>query len=195
MQTGHTPRLYKAFGAFLGGFGLFALSTVFGEKMADILIGAAWVCVAVGIIEGIFIYATNAYELRNRYLETQVQVINAMAAADPDVRNAIGAWFPQYNLRWAGKTITCWQDTIVPVEAFREFMHQSNAQYVAPERDWKAKGATYHRYWNIIYSKLTELGLIVPESAAGSHSHLWRGKGYNRAWEMWMGNGKEISEL
>ena len=74
-------------------------------------------------------------------------------------------------------------------------MKESNTQYTAPERNWKSKGATYHRYWNLIYEKLVEIELVVRDSSAGSHSYMWRGRSYDRAWEMWMVHSMNLPEM
>lgn len=193
-MDGHTPRLYKAVGFLAGSFGLFFVKAIF-ENAPSVFDVFGWLSAIIGVVELGFVYASNYADMQTRHYYAQRDIIDALCKADSDVRNAIGAWFPQYNFVYTDQPILCWHNTEVPMSIFREFMKESNPQYTAAERDWKARGATYHRYWNLIYAKLVDIEFVVPESSAGNHSQMWRGKAYNRAWEMWMNTSMNLQEL
>jgi len=196
VETVHVPRLWKALGMLVMGAGALGIGRAIPITDIAFVFGFfGWVVVVFGIAEAIACNISHYAELRTRHYMIQKEVIDSLAKADPDVRNAIGAWFPRYNFVYAGQPITCWQDTIVPIDIFREFMKASNEQYTVPLRDWKAQGATYHRYWVLIYEKLVELELVVKDTAAGSHSYMWRGRGYSRSWEMWMIHSMNLPEM
>ena len=142
----------------------------------------------IGILEVTFVYINNFVEARERNYSAQVGVIRALSDADPEVRASFGAWFPEYNLMFTPEASWMWMKTDVPVSVFEEFMRESNEQYTVAQRNWKAKGNTYWGYWKRIYKELLICGLVLEASSSGSHSEMWVGNGYKRAFEMWMYN-------
>jgi len=195
MNTEHTPRLYKALGMLLFGAGALGVARLINNDVDFVFNLFGWITFIVGVAEAVACNVSHYAEIQTRHYMIQKEVIDSLAKADPDVRNAIGAWFPRYNFVFAGQPIVCWQDTIVPLDVFREFMKESNQQYTVAQREWKARGATYHRYWVLIYEKLVEIGLVVKDSSAGNHSEMWSGRGYDRAWQMWMIHSMNLQEL
>lgn len=187
----HNPLLRKAFACFVVGFGLCFLY-VFVPHTFIIVFGC--LITGIGIAETIFVYIHSMVEARERNYQAQVEVIKALSAADPEVRSSFGSWFPEYDLVFTDEAKWYWQG-VVPVEIFVQFMRESGEQYTVAQRVWKEKGNAYWRYWELIHKELLKCGLVIEASSKGSHSEMWRGNGYKRAWEMWMYNIPRVNQL
>jgi hypothetical protein len=181
MNNEHVPRLSKAL--FVSGLGFVVL--IFSWKLNDIgMFWSAFVAgvffVLLGLSECYFLIA----ESLRQDIMAKESIIKALANSDGEVRNAVGVWWPEFCFEFTDVPVITWQGTDVSLETFRRFMLDSNEQYISPERNW-APGLE-RREWEKIRNKLQELGLVIPDSAAGPRSWLWRINGYKHAYNRWM---------
>lgn len=177
----HVPRLSKSILAIALGLG-FILGAGWlkseGAFLATIACGA--LVIALGLVETYLLLADS----HRQDVQSKIALIHALADADGEVRNAIGIWWPRFSFVFTDTPDITWQDTDVPYEIFREFMMDSNEQYISPERNWST--GLRRRQWEKIRNKLQELHLVIPDSAAGPKSWLWVVNGYKHAWGRWM---------
>lgn len=176
----HVPRLSKALITLVLGFIVLALSwKINNNGMFWSVFAGAVLTILLGLGE---VYLLVADSLR-RDIDVQVDMVRALANAPSEVRDAIGLLWPRYNFKFTGAPVVEWENT-VPVDVFYKFMQDSNEQYISPERNWPE--VEPRRQWHLIRSRLIELDLVLPDSAAGPKSDLWRVNGYKHAWDRWM---------
>jgi hypothetical protein len=115
----------------------------------------------------------------NSMVKAQTDWMVAFGNLDDEGRAAVAFMFPKirYHMK-RGEVREFFEDTNVPMETFRLFLHLSNSKYTTPRRDWYTEQKPQWA-WLEIQEWLQENGFIVPDSAAGSHSWLWNGN----AWE------------
>jgi len=196
MYGEHSPRLWKAIATVCLGVAMSALAVLVKNETAFWVVFLAGLAfIVLGFVEALMANLKYIYDVRENQYHIQLRVIEALTNADAEARNAIGVKLPQFNFVYCEEPGIFWQDTDVPYQIFKEFLQESSDQHTAPERDWKARGVVYHRYWMQIYNKLVEMGLVLEQSAAGSHSQLWKGSGYKRAWSYWGRLPGQLKEL
>ena len=83
------------------------------------------------------------------------------------------------------------ENTQVSIELFRLFLQTSNDRYISPRRDWYTVEQPEWA-WIEIEGWLEDHDKIVSDSAAGSHSWLWKGNSYQHLVAYWMAGRKLI---
>ena len=146
-----------------------------------------------GIITCSVLYMLIVRELDN-YNSTIARLAEAYGLLDDEGRAALSFQFPTLRYRMKrGELRATFEDTNVPIEMFRLFLSDSNQVQIAPERDW----ATAERprwAWTEIKLWLEDNSYIISDSAAGSHSWLWRGNSYQHMIAYWMA-GRRLENL
>lgn len=127
----------------------------------------------------------------NDRARVMIDFANAIANLDDEARAMMAFEFPtmQYHMK-RGEVRAYFEGTNVPIELFREFLKTSNNKYISPRRDWSTRDKPEWA-WLEIKEWLQANGKIVPDSAAGSHSWLWRGRSYEFMSQYWMA-GREL---
>lgn len=133
---------------------------------------------------------------RREYIEL-VQAWTAFAdqlsRLDADQWQVLGIRFPVLRIHWQGKPVQLFEDTGVRLEYFIQFMDNSNAKYVSPERNW-ANGPR-RRTWQQLMTWLETNNFVYPDSASGNRSWLWRGNAYDILRERYMYSNAKVAEM
>lgn len=130
----------------------------------------------------------------NSMVQAQTDWMKAFGNLDDEGRAAVAFMFPKIRYRMKrGEVREFFEDTNVPMETFRLFLHLSNSKYISPRRDWFTEEKPQWA-WLEIQEYLQENGYIVPDSAAGSHSWLWNGNAWNHLLAYW-GAGLHVREM
>jgi hypothetical protein len=117
------------------------------------------------------------------------------AKLDEEARAALGFKFPELRYRMRrGQVGEYFEDTSATIEQFRLFLKTSNDKYISPERDWNSKEMP-RGVWMDIKEWLEGEGYILEDSAAGSHSWLWKGNAYRHLMAYWMAGGRRLRNL
>ena len=186
----YIPKLHHAFIAAvfcavcigLAGVTRGSVSTAF--KVLALISGFGSVIVLVLLLmEGI-----------NGMVRAQTDWMEEFGKLDDEGRAAVAFVFPQVRYRMKrGEVRGMFEDTNVPIEMFRLFLQTSNDRYISPERDWSS--ADMPRWvWLEIFEWLDAQDYIVRESAAGSHSWLWKGNAYQHLMAYWMA-GRRVENI
>lgn len=103
-----------------------------------------------------------------------------------DEGRAMLAWqFPYLRYRMHhGEVREYFEDTSVPMYLFKEFLVTSDRKFISPRRDW-CTAEKPEWAWLEIKEYLQNEKLIIPDSAAGSHSWMWKGNAYNHLTAYW----------
>lgn len=133
-------------------------------------------------------------EGRNESTRVMIDWMTAFSKLDEEARSAVAFQFPSMRYRMKrGQVRPYFEDTSVTIEQFRLFLQTSNDRYISPERDWS--GGEMPRWaWTEIKGWLEENDYILPDSAAGSHSWLWKGNAYRHLLAYWMA-GRQIVDM
>lgn len=130
----------------------------------------------------------------NAMVREQANWMTAFGNLDDEGRAAVAFMFPKIRYRMKrGIVREFFEDTNVPMETFRLFLHLSNSKYISPRRDWFTREKPEWA-WMEIQEYLQTNGYIVPDSAAGSHSWLWNGNAWNHLLAYW-GAGLHVREM
>lgn len=186
----YTPKLHHAFIAVvicaicigLAGVTRGSWSTAF--KVLAASLGFMMIVILVLLImEGI-----------NGMVRAQADWMKAFGNLDDEGRAAVAFMFPKIRYRMRrGIVREFFEDTNVPMETFRLFLHLSNSKYISPRREWFTQEKPQWA-WLEIQEYLLANNFIVPDSAAGSHSWLWNGNAWDHLNAYW-GAGLHIREM
>jgi hypothetical protein len=144
---------------------------------------------------GFFIFAgvsvwTVALAAYDSHITTEENYADTFGKLDDEARAAMAFLFPKIRyVMKRGEVRGMFEDTNVPIELFREFLQTSNKQYVSPRREWYGKDRPEWA-WIEIFKWLEERDYVFPDSAAGSHSWLWKGNAYDHLFAYWMSGRK-----
>ena len=133
--------------------------------------------------------------------ESNIRRIDAMssfaaqiAQLDEEGRAMMGFEFPYLRYRMKrGEVGEYFEDTNVPMELFKEFLITSDQKFTSPRRDWCTREKPEWA-WMEIKQYLEAKGLIVPDSAAGSHSWRWKGNAFSHLNAYW-GAGLKLRDM
>lgn len=127
-------------------------------------------------------------------VESMERFIRAYQALDEEGRMAVSYQFPTIRYRMKrGKVLEYWEDTQVPIETFRLFLQDCTKKQIAPERNWNSTERPRWA-WEEIKETLESSDLILPDSAAGSHSWLWVNESaYQRLMVYWMAGKRPVN--
>ena len=133
-------------------------------------------------------------EAANRRVDVITEWMKQFSRLDEEARAAVAFQFPtvRYRMR-RGHVREMFEDTNVTIEQFRLFLQTSNGKYISPERDWNSKEKP-RDVWTEIKDWLEGMDYIISDSAAGSHSWLWKGNAYNHLMAYWM-SGRNLKDL
>jgi hypothetical protein len=188
MLMPYTPRLTDAIVTALVCIGLMALGAKAPARLALALnIGALIFAGMTAAVLWMLIVQT-----LGEHLEKQTRFAEVFNTLDEEARRALAFQFPsmRYHMK-RGIVRPYFETTEVPMEMFRHFLQTSNDKYVSPRRDWYT--ANYPEWaWMEIMSWLEENDKVIPDSAAGSHSWLWKGTAYQQLMAYWMA-GRELT--
>jgi len=122
----------------------------------------------------------------NRRVEVMTEFAIAIGKLDDEARAMLAFEFPhmRYNMK-RGELRQMFEDTQVSIETFRLFLQTSNDRYISPRRDWYTADRPEWA-WIEIKDWLEEHDKILPDSAAGPHSWLWKGNSYQHMCAYWM---------
>lgn len=130
--------------------------------------------VGVSVFAVVIVVWIGKAEVRKTY-ETATNFAEKLAALDPDQYRALGIRFPMLRIEYRGQPITTVEDSGVTLKHFRAFLDDSDFRQVSPERNWASREKP-RSVWRKIMAWLQENDFIYPNSAAGSHSWLWKGE-------------------
>lgn len=153
-------------------------------------IGAAVFLIITGIILAVIVL--DGY---TSYNESLADIALALSKLDQQGREMLGYAFPTMRfVMERGMVKQKFEDTGVDVDLFIEFMASSKETYISPERDWFTSDKP-HWAWEKIVDFLISNGDIIPESAAGPKSHLWKSRAvYQRYCAYWL-KGRKLANL
>jgi hypothetical protein len=128
----------------------------------------------------------------NERVRVMIEFARAIAQLDDEARAMMAFEFPhmQYRMKH-GEVRAYFEDTGVPIEMFRLFLQTSNDRYISPRRDWYTADQPEWA-WLEIKDWLDAHDKIIPDSAAGSHSWLWKGNSYQHLSAYWMAGRKLV---
>jgi hypothetical protein len=190
----YNPQLWHAITTALVSIGWMALGAWLDTKetariAAVMYAGALIFAILTGAVMWMLIVQT-----LGQHLERQTRFADVFHRLDDEARRALAFQFPsmRYHMK-RGFVRPYFEDTQVPIETFRLFLQLSNDKYIAPRRDWYTTEQPEWA-WEEIFSWLHANDKIVPDSAAGSHSWLWRGSAYQQLMAYWMA-GRNVVEM
>lgn len=170
----YNPRLSHAVFCLVFGAVLIATSGLWFSGVAAVSIGAAGFILCVYSI-WIMIWLRNRESIE--FYDSVTRLAEQLTHLDVDQWNALGIRFPTLRIQYNGEPVLMVENSGVRLDDFERFMNDSNARYVSPERNWSQ--GRKRRAWHQIMKWLEINQYIYPDSAAGSHSWLWRGNSYN----------------
>jgi hypothetical protein len=197
MMMPYVPRLMDAIITALICIVLMAIGAVLDTK--------TWTRIAIVFYIGALIFAVMTalvlwrlvVEGLGQHLERQTHFAEVFHLLDDEGRRALAFQFPSmhYHMR-RGIVRSYFEDTQVPIEMFRLFLQTSNDKYISPRRDWYTTEQPEWA-WEEIKTWLEENDKILPDSAAGSHSWLWKGSAYQQLMAYWMAGRRlvDMSEI
>lgn len=154
--------------------------------LALFLVGGTWATddqfFAIQVTSGILLVFSVAimFWLNNReqiaFYDALGRFSESIRQMDHDQWQALGIRVPALRVRWHGRPVQMIEDTDITVEDLEAFMEDSTASQISPVRNWS--NGIERRRWERIKSWLESQNYIVKNSAAGSHSWLWRGQSY-----------------
>lgn len=182
----YTPKLHHAFVSALICVIFIALGfRAQGRLLLALNLGALLFGLMTAVIMALLVL-----ESLNRRVVVMTEWMQAFARLDDEGRAAVAFSFPYMRYRMkSGEVREYFEDTNVSIEQFRLFLKTSNGKYISPERDWS--NADMPRWvWQEIFLWLQGNDYVVPDSAAGSHSWLWKGNAYRHLMAYWMAGRK-----
>ena len=187
-ETGRTIQTIVS--AILGVI-FIALMGVFTSVEASwaMLLGALAFFAMFGV--NLWTVALSAYDA---HIMTATEYAEKFSRLDDESRAALGWLFPKMRyVMKRGIVRQEFEDTGVSVDLFRIFLQTSNSKYISPKRDWQS-AAKPEAAWLAIYQWLQERDYIIPDSASGSISWLWKGNAYNHLMAYWMA-GRAVANM
>lgn len=149
----------------------------------------------IGVLGALWIMAAGAWEAKASYNSSLARVAEAIKDLNPDQWQAIGIRFPELRVRYQGQPVRYLEDTEIRMEAFERFMADSSTDAVAPQR-YYGDGTALRRQWHAWIGWLTRQGYIIPNSASGNHSLLWRPGRHQQLMQMYLSEPTiKITEL
>lgn len=186
----YSPQLRDAIiAAFLCILLLALGSKAQGRVLLALNVGAGMLGVLFIIIVVLLIRESN-----NRRVEVMTEFANAIIRLDDEGRAMMAFEFPslRYHMK-RGEVREYFETTNVPIELFKYFLQTSDSKYISPRRYWYT--ADHPEWaWIEIKSWLEEDGMILPDSAAGSHSWMWKGNAWNHLKAYW-GTGLKLRDM
>jgi hypothetical protein len=130
----------------------------------------------------------------NRRVEVMTDFANAISKLDDEARAMMAFEFPSLRYRMKrGEVREYFEDTSVTIEMFKEFLRSSDSKHISPRRYWfRAERPEWA--WLEIKGWLEDHELVVPDSAAGSHSWMWKGNAYDHLKAYW-GVGLKLRDM
>jgi hypothetical protein len=189
MIATETTRFIQAVISLLLGVGFVALTAI--TKTPE----TTW-AVALGAL-GMFIFSgtsmwMNALTAYDSHITTCENYAEVFGKLDDEARAAMGFLFPKMRyVMKRGIVREEFEDTGLSIELFRVFLQTSNDKYISPRRDWYGKGRP-ESAWVTIFKWLEERDYVIPDTAAGSHSWLWKGNAYKHLCAYWMAGRKPV---
>lgn len=177
----YTPRLYHAMITAAICLALIALGA---KAQARVLLALNLGALIFGSMTVVVLWMLIVNTLNER-VDRMIDLAKAYGQLDDEGRAAFAFQFPEMRYRMKkGEVREMFENTNVPIEMFRTFLKTSNGKYISPERDWT--GGDQPRWaWLEIKDWLEGENYIVPDSAAGSHSWLWRGQSWEHLKAYW----------
>lgn len=160
-----------------------------GQVLLALNIGAFIFAVMTAVV-----LALIALESWRENVRVMVDWMIAFGKLDDEARAAVAFQFPtmRYKMK-RGEIRGMFEDTNVPMEMFREFLKTSNSKYISPRRDWYTAEKPEWA-WLEIKDWLEGQEYIIPDSAAGSHSWLWKGSAWDHLKAYW-GAGLKLVDM
>jgi hypothetical protein len=186
----YVPKLIHAIITALICIGLMLLGAKLSSRLAAAMnIGALIFAIMTVVVLWMLIVQT-----LGEHLERQTRFAEVFNMLDEEARRALAFQFPsmRYHMK-RGIVRPYFENTEVPIEMFRHLLQTSNDKYVSPRRDWYTAERPEWA-WLEIMTWLEENDKIVPDSAAGSHSWLWKGTAYQQLMAYWMA-GRKIANM
>jgi hypothetical protein len=184
----YVPKLIHAIITALICIGLMLLGAKLSSRLAAAMnIGALIFAIMTVVVLWMLVVQT-----LGEHLERQTRFAEVFNMLDEEARRALAFQFPsmRYHMK-RGIVRPYFENTEVPIEMFRHFLQTSNDKYVSPRRDWYTAERPEWA-WLEIMTWLEENDKIIPESAAGSHSWLWKGTAYQQLMAYWMAGRKVV---
>lgn len=130
----------------------------------------------------------------NRRVEVMTDFANAISKLDDEARAMMAFEFPhmRYHMK-RGEVRPYFEDTHVPIGMFKLFLQTSDQKYISPRRYWYTTEQPEWA-WLEIKGWLEDQDMIVPDSAAGSHSWLWKGNSWEHLKAYW-GAGLKLRDM
>lgn len=186
----YTPKLYDAIIAAM----LCILCLVISGKASRSIASAFnYGAVMFGVLFLIVILLL-IRESNIRRIDAMTSFAEKIVGLDDEGRAMMAFEFPylRYHMK-RGEVREYFEDTNVPMEMFKEFLRTSDQKYISPRRDW-CTSKKPEWAWIEIKEDLEARGLIVSDSAAGSHSWKWRGHAYEHIKAYW-GAGLKLRDM
>jgi len=160
-----------------------------GRVLMALSIGAFIFALMTALV--MWMLVLQAYDAR---MEKMIELARLYSNMDTEARQAFSFQFPsmQYHMKH-GEVRAYFEDTNVPIEMFRLFLQTSNDRYISPERDWGSKEMPRWAHEEIRLW-LEGNDKIIRDSAAGSHSWLWKGNSYKHLMAYWM-SGRNVQDM
>jgi hypothetical protein len=160
-----------------------------GSVLLACKIGALFFAIMTAVILAMLVL-----EELNRRVDAMTSWMIAFSHLDDEGRAAVAFTFPtmRYRMR-KGVVREMFEDTSVTIEQFRLFLKTSNDRYISPRRDW-VNADMPQAAWEEIKLWLEEHDYIIQDSAAGSHSWLWKGQAYQHLMAYWM-SGRTLMNM
>ena len=179
---GFIPKFHHLMVSIFIAIGFFSLSAVAsGRVYTAFNMGA----VSFFVVSGVILFLLVLEGLNHR-VEIMTEFARAIGQLDDEARAMMAFEFPHMRYKMKrGEIRQMFEDTNVPIEMFRRFLQTSNDRYISPRRDWY-KADQPEWAWIEIKDWLEEHDKILPDSAAGPHSWLWKGNSYQHMTAYWM---------
>jgi hypothetical protein len=130
----------------------------------------------------------------NRRVEVMTEFASAISKLDDEARAMMAFEFPHMRYRMKrGEVREYFEDTNVPIELFKLFLQTGDSKHISPRRYWYTVDKPEWA-WLELKGWLEDHEYIVPDSAAGSHSWMWRGNAYEHLKAYW-GTGIRLRDM
>lgn len=187
----YTPKYLHVILSVLLAVLLMGLSAIpASDRVASVLMGGGFIVLlySVVVMYGLVIgFNDSHWDTMRSFAETYSKL-------DNESRAALGFQFPYLRYRMKkGQIGEYFENTNVSIEQFRLFLKTSNDRYISPKRDWFTREKPEWA-WLEIQAWLEDKDYIVADSAAGSHSWLWKGQAYNHLCAYWLA-GRHLENL
>jgi len=187
---GFVPKFHHLMVSIFIAIGFFALSAVASGRVYTAFNAGA---VSFFLVAGVVLFLLVLEGLNHR-VEIMTEFARAIGQLDDEARAMMAFEFPHMRYRMKrGEIREFFENTNVPMETFRLFLHLSNSKYISPRRDWYTTEKPEWA-WMEIQEYLQANGYIIPDSAAGSHSWLWNGSAWEHLKAYW-GAGLHVREM